>query len=295
MERRGRISTELVMATGIVLSVALAVAFYMTQSLAPAFATFAGLLGLILTLQLEILIGAKHNVENMGRMGSMITKIEANPWLPDLVESILYSTEMIEQNHAGTPAVEVSRGTLERCRRDLADLELGRFTHDYADNSLVMQLTEKMQEELFVTSFLGLDLEWWYRPEGQEYWRLQDEAIRRGVRVRRVFIHDGWSQELDQLARRQREAGAAVKCVHRDDLPSSMRVILALWDHRCGLEVLYNANGEGVRYAFTVARVDVERLRQQFELIERAAVDIDHVEADPAGREEVSGSPPAVS
>lgn len=276
--RKARFTLDPVLVIGTVSSVGIAVFFYRNTTLAPAFATFAGLLGGIITLQVQILLRDKRRAEYESRMGTLIKMIEGTSWLPDIVESMLRSATRVEREYAGTPAVDACKLAFEQCRGKLTDLEHGRFQLPYNDNSLALQLARNVEREMLVTSVPAIDLEWWDEPEGRTYWDHQLRALREGREIRRVFIHNGWSDRLDALARTQKEAGVKVRRVHTDRLPANMRVIIGLWDGRCGHELNYNASGEAVLFSFTVAPSDLARLRQLFEFIERTAVDLDEEE-----------------
>lgn len=275
-----------VLLIGTGLSVLLGVIFYVREDTAQALGTVAGLIGGVITLQVQTLLREKRRVDHETRVGHMVSTIEKIPWLPDMMEPMLRAAKHVEREYQGTPAEDACRAAFEECLRTLADLERGHFRAPYGDNAVFLRLIEQAQESMCVTSVPGVDLGWWQQPVGRQYWRAQLTALARGVVIRRVFIYHEWTDELDALAREQQRAGVKVRRVQIDRLPPPMRVISGLWDGTCGHELSYTAAGEAVYDTFTVSPPDLERLMRQFEMIERSAVDLDEPEpraADPVG------------
>lgn len=271
-----------VLVIGTLISVALGVLFYLRQDLAPALATVAGLLGLVITLQVQAMLQDRRNAEHQSRVGSMIAAIEEIPWLPDAMEPTLRAARHVQHEFEGTPAVNVCREAFDRCLGTLVDLERGHFSTPYGDNGLFLSLIENTKRTMCATSVPAVDLDWWLEPVGRQYWRAQIDALARGVTIRRVFIYQTWTGELDALAREQAEVGVAVRRIHNDRLAPNLRIITAVWDGRCGHELSYTAGGDATADSFTVSPPDLERLTRQYETIERHAVAIDQEE--PAGQ-----------
>ncbi|WP_336209943.1 hypothetical protein [Nonomuraea sp. LPB2021202275-12-8] len=271
----------LIIGTG--LSVLLAVIFYVHEDTAQALGTVAGLIGGVITLQVQTLLKEKRRIDHETRVGHMVSTIEKIPWLPDLMEPMLRAAKHVERDYGDTPAEDACRRAFEECLRTLADLERGHFRAPYGDNEVFLRLIEQARDKMCVTSVPVVDLKWWREPVGRQYWRAQLDALARGVVIRRVFIYHEWSDDLDALAREQAEAGVKVRRVSADRLPPPMRVISGLWDGTCGHELNYTAAGEAVYDTFTVSPPDLERLMRQFEMIERSAVELDEPRAsDPA-------------
>ncbi|MFI6787956.1 hypothetical protein ACIBG4_11560 [Nonomuraea sp. NPDC050383] len=271
----------LIVGTG--LSVLLGVIFYVREDTAQALGTVAGLIGGVITLQIQSLIQDRRRVEHETRVGQMVSTIDRIPWMTDLMEPMLRAAKHVERDYKGTPAEDACRAAFEECLRTLADLERGHFRAPYGDNEVFLRLIAQAREHICVTSVPAVDLTWWRQPVGRQYWRAQLDALARGVKIRRVFIYHEWTDDLDALAREQLAAGVQVRRVQVDRLPPPMRVITGLWDGACGHELSYTAAGEAVHDTFTVSPPDLERLMRQFEMIERSAVELDDEPRPTAG------------
>jgi hypothetical protein len=273
--KKHSIIVDPVLIVGTGLSVLLAVIFYVREDAAQALGTVAGLIGGVITLQVQTLLREKRRIDHETRVGHMVSTIEKIPWLPDIMEPMLRAAKHVEREYKGTPAEDACRNAFEECLRTLADLERGHFRAPYGDAAVFLKLIEQSRETMCVTSVPSVDLTWWRQPVGRQYWRAQVEALKRGVVIRRVFIYHEWTEDLDDLAREQVEAGVQVRRVHVDRLPPPMRVITGVWDEACGHELSYTAAGEAVHDTFTVSPPDLERLMRQFEMIERSALELD--------------------
>ncbi|WP_049572154.1 hypothetical protein [Nonomuraea sp. SBT364] len=272
--KRHSIIVDPVLIIGTGLSVLLAVIFYVREDAAQALGTVAGLIGGVITLQIQTLLREKRRIDHETRVGHMVSTIEKIPWLPDLMEPMLRAAKHVEREYKGTPAEDACRNAFEECLRTLADLERGHFRAPYGDAGVFLKLIEQSRESMCVTSVPSVDLTWWLQPVGRQYWQAQVDALKRGVVIRRVFIYHEWTDGLDALAREQLEAGVKVRRVHVDRLPPAMRVITGVWDEACGHELSYTAAGEAVHDTFTVSPPDLERLMRQFEMIERSATEV---------------------
>ncbi|NUR89315.1 MAG: hypothetical protein HOY71_34970 [Nonomuraea sp.] len=278
-DKRSSLTLDPVLVVGTILSVLLGVIFYVREDTAQALGTVAGLIGGVITLQIQTLLKEKRRIDHETRVGHMVSTIEKIPWLPDLMEPMLRAAKHVEREYGGTPAEDACRVAFEECLRTLADLERGHFRAPYGDNGVFLKLITQSRESMCVTSVPAVDLTWWREPVGRQYWQAQVEALARGVVIRRVFIYTDWNEDLDDLAREQMAAGVKVRRVQVDRLPPAQRVITGIWDSSCGHELSYTAGGEAVHDTFTVSAPDLERLRYQFEMIERSATELDEPQA----------------
>jgi hypothetical protein len=267
-------SAMLTLVIGVVLSCALAVFFYFRTDLSTAFATFAGLIGTTITLQVESLRRERQEREQATRDQRLIAQMETAPWMPELLDRTLSAYSAVVQNYGSTMAVELSRKALENCQVQLEDLARGLYiTQDTEEspNSPFYRLTERLHTSLLTTS-AGADIEWWLdATRTRTYWRLNQEALKRGVTIKRIFMYRTWSNALDALATAQHAHGVQVLRVNESELPSALRLNLTVWDGQTGLEAKYNSAAEWTGNVFNFTAQDVTLLLQQIKLIEARA------------------------
>jgi hypothetical protein len=267
-------TTMLTLVIGVALSTVLGVFFYFRTDLNAALASFAGLIGTTITLQVESLLRARQVREQATRHQRLIANMETAPWIPELLDRSLSAHSTITQTYGSTIALDLARKTFEDCQAQLEGLARGFYSTadpDESPNSPVLKLTERMRTSLLATS-AGGDLDWWLAASGtRTYWRLNQEALRRGVTIKRIFIYRTWPDELDALAKAQQACGVQVLRVDENQLPPTLRLNLMIWDGVYGLEPKYNSSGEWVNTSFTFAAQDVALLLDRFKLIESCA------------------------
>jgi hypothetical protein len=270
---RGR-SQMLTLVIGVLLSTVLGVFFYFRTDLNTAIATFAGLTGTTITLQVESLLQEREIREQTTRQQRLVHRIESTIWMPELLDDAVSAFAVIEQTYGATMAVELARKAFDDCRTRLGELQRGRYITSDADespNSPALPLTERLRDSLLATSS-GDDISWWLDAStSRNYWRLNIEALQRGVMIERIFIYRQWTDELDAVAKAQHASGVRVLRVLEDQLPATLRLNLVIWDELCGLEPQHNSAGEWIGSSFTFAAQDLALLLDRFKMIEHFA------------------------
>jgi hypothetical protein len=268
MARKTR-NLDPVLVVGLGMSVGLAVVFYLNTELAPAFATFAAMLGAIVTLQVEAYLRDRRRAERE-------TRIERYPWLAEAIDEITASTSQIEEKYAGTIAEKECLRIFDDAKLRLKRLESGHFEGRWDDHSPATELIESAKSSIWATSVARADLAWWLSAKSRPYWAAQLHALERGVEIRRVFIYDEWSTELEQLARSHHDAGVAVRVINEQDLDNEqLKNIIGVWDGSCALRVSYSLNNEPWAFDFIVEEAELREVTRQFTLIEGMSVEID--------------------
>jgi hypothetical protein len=192
----------------------------------------------------------------------------------ELLDRALAAYGLVEQNYKSSMAVALARRAFENCQTQLESLARGRYSTpdpDESPNSPIYKLTEGIHTSMVATS-AGGDLLWWLdTPATRTWWRLNLEALERGVAIKRILIYHTWSDELDRLARTQQEAGVRVMRVCENELPAPLRLNLIIWDGSCALEPEYNFSGEWINATYTFAPQDLALALERFKLIESCA------------------------
>ena len=270
-EKRVSLATLLI---GTVLSAAMGVFFYYRTDLNAAFATFAGLLGTAITLQVEM-IGHRYREDSMRtKQQRLIASLDRTRWAFDLLEKMMSSIEDINQQRSKV-LDELAHRSMEDCIQNLNNLASGRFENKYDDFWLLFTLTENAERSIRTTSFGRLDLEWWSSAGGQAYWRLQCRAIERGITVRRIFIFDDWTAAHEKLVEMQRSRGVHTMRVKATDLPLELRIDVILWDEKCVYQTRLNSaassSGSAAINTYDFTPRTISLINNRYELIESCA------------------------
>lgn len=263
--------SALVLISGVLLSTILGVFFYFRTDLSTAMATFAGLLGTTITLQIEALLRGRQSKELVTRHERLLARIESTNWLPDLLDRALAAYGQVGQNYQSGLVASLARRSFENCRMQLESLARGRYSTpdpDESPNSPVYPLTEQVKSTILATT-AGFDLQWWQTSQStRTYWKLNEEALKRGVVIKRVIIYHDWTSELEQLAQLQSSVGVQIMRVDERQLPTALRLNLVIWDNVCAMEPEYNSAGEWINTHFIFSDQDLALSQDRFKLIE---------------------------
>lgn len=273
-ERRGRFPEWLPLVAGTTLSIGLGALFYFRTDLKTAVAAFAGLLGVAIALQLELLLQSRHMVATQRRRELIAARIEEIDWLPQIVDDNLKALQAIRDGRPVPLVTTLAKMELESCAERLRDLQRGFLTDRQSQEVDIMDmLTLGAKVQLRATSGPA-ELTWWLGPEASFYLRRQTEAVRRGVAVERIFIYEDWSDVLDEICRRQRNLGIKVLRVEAKRLKGIRNPDLIIWDDSCAFSVEYNAVGAWVNSRFTFVSTEIRKLDSTFEIVKSAAEEL---------------------
>ena len=275
MVRRSGVTQAWTLAMGTASSVGLGVLFYFKTDLTTAVASFAGLIGITITLQVDLLLRERAEHEEATREQRLVRRIESVAWMPDLLDQATGALAVIENEYKGTMAVDLARRAFEACLAQLKDLQRGHYFSgdgDPSPASPVTELNERVRHSILASNYTG-DLGWWLGTSfgRDEYWRSNRRALARGVKITRIFIYETWSDELDALARTQHGEGVRVLRVALELLPHKLRGSFVIWDGQCCYQDRVNAAGEWIGQDFTFAPQDLAVMIDHFRNIESSA------------------------
>lgn len=256
---------------GVLISSGIGAFFYFRTDAKAAFATFAGLLGTAIALQVEMILQSRGRADVQTRQQEMIADIESTSWLPETLEKLLSSVRVVERIYGDTMVPRLAHEAFEDCLGRIRSLQRGHYETPYGDMLLMYALLEQARESVLATSVSSDDLAWWSSPHGETYLRLHCEAMRRGVSIQRIFIYDRWTEKHERLARMQHEHGVKMLCVKRSELPPELRLEVIIWDRRVGYEARLNSVGETIVNHYTFAEQDVGVMLNQYRMMESCA------------------------
>jgi hypothetical protein len=257
---------------GTVGSVGLAVFFYLRTDLNSALATFAGLIGVMISLQIESMLQtARHNRE-AERHKELAGRLEQHPWLPSMLSDSLKALEGIHPSIPAHYAEEFATRAFEDCLETLRDLQRGRLrVASTEDVWLVQRLTEQVKHRLVATTVDTQELDWWSEATGQQYVRTQAKGVRRGVDVERIFIYREWTDQHELAVSQQHAVGIQTFRVDRRMLPPRLNLGLVIWDDALALEMEFTSEGEFLAEHITFVDKDISRLSSLYGMIRSIA------------------------
>lgn len=264
-------STQRVVALGALITVVVAVLVYFVTDDHFLLAIVAVMLGIVIALQIESLARFERRSTREDRHSRILAAAESVPWLPAMLEEIAEAAHSIASRPELQLLIDVAEKELERAREHLATLRNGQFRADAADTTILFDQTGRAERIMLATFLQRFDLQWWSSELGRHYWSVNQQASERGVEIRRIFIYEEWTPELEQIVREQCEAGIEVMAVPGELVPRECRVAMVIWDDRLVYQGELNSDGETINVIYSVSKADVDARLNQFNRIRRFA------------------------
>lgn len=247
---------------GILLSVSLSLALDLTNAATGVESLLAGLMGTTISLLVDALVRAERRFELRSLMSG-------EPWLTSAVAPIVQGTREATENFPGTRVAAEARQRFDRFVVETGQLRVGRIVRPAADYQDMFAATRECRSRLDALSNVmpraSGELSWWTGEVGRHYWSLNLDALRRGVRITRVFAYAEMTDELRDLLDRQRRAGVRVGLLPWRAVDPSLHLNLIVWDGTSAWEARMSAHGEISENHFTVNPDDLGRLGRAFD------------------------------
>lgn len=241
-----------------------------------------GLLGLVVSLQLETLFRVSERAQAREQYGRMLELIEDYPDLLPLATGALEaSVTTLKRTHLEKFKEEVFN-VLFHANVQLQELAQGRLRTADGDNTLVLDRFELTEKLLLGTTDEG-DTSWWLQGSGTQFFALNKKLIdERDVQVERVWVLSRKPDErIRNVIHSHHEIGVRVYVLRadRDNLDRALLVNMTVMDEAFLQEDLPNKMGQAVEYLYSENASDLERARSRFARLKSAANEYTSVES----------------
>jgi hypothetical protein len=162
--------------------------------------------------------------ETLGRFDDqLVSQAHSAPGYVNAVARLIRHAINLQAASPHPPAHMLAHLEIERVADLLEGLGRGGHTRTGEDEHWLLALTGSAQSTIDATSLSSVDDGFWISEIGERYLLCQEDAVRRGVRIRRVFVpHDeeaAASEEFRAVCRRQVGLGIEVRVLLPADVP----------------------------------------------------------------------------
>lgn len=263
-----------VLVTGIVLSLVLGVLAYFLTNQQFTLGFVVGLLGLILSIQIEQISRLDARASHSDRHSSLMASLEKVSWLLPLVSEIAESAGRVVSDDDLRQLAPIAREKLETCNASLQSLRMGQYRVPAEDVNVLFERTSTATKQILATSVEHVDLSWWRSEVGTNYLSKNREAIERGVEVERIFIYESLSDDLIEVASQHADAGVTVLMVAKSQLRPEYRIDMIIWDESFAYEIELNSDGVEIANRYTVSPSDITRMLQHYSVVRSCAMPV---------------------
>jgi hypothetical protein len=209
-----------------------------TITLPPGTGLAVSLLIIFLSILADIRVFLQEDVREALAFDKLLYK---DRWLKTQLEPIISKYTKIAKDHQNSPSRETSipyklaRYSIQECVKELTDYEQKRWLFtDFAQRvDLLIETIGVTQQTVFATSDTTSDVSlgiWWDSHHGRKYLEENIKAVKRGVKLERIFIANQSvlnanketledSKKLLSLIKQHESVGATVMIVIQEKLP----------------------------------------------------------------------------
>lgn len=243
---------------GIGVSLALALTLDVTGAATGVESLLAGLLGLVLSLQLETVTRAERRFE-LRRL------VSAPKELGEALTAAAAAAHEIGERYPDTILSAEAVRRLERVSAGLTELGHGNLVREHGDYQDLLTQTRDCSKTLDALTNVAADPQWWTSEFGRAYWKLNERALARGVRIRRVFIVPRPNDPVLAVMRAQQAAGVEVHWARAEALPPSGHLNLIVWDGRSAWRARMSPHGQVAENVLVLDPQAVRELQGAFD------------------------------
>jgi hypothetical protein len=233
------------------------------------------LVGLAISVQLEILFRVTERSQTREQFGRLLEGVEDYPdLLPVAIEVLEASITTLRRTSVPQFRSEVF-AILTHAGARLEELAQGRLRREGSDNNLVFDRFAQARTRILGTTD-ERDVSWWRGSEGQRFLRLNTDLIDKyGVEVERLWLFDHRPDgNVAKLLEDHRVAKIRnyVVWLNQPGLDHRLLVNLTLMDRSFLQQDVPNRRGDAVEYLYSENGADIERAENALaQLMSRAS------------------------
>lgn len=227
-----------------------------------------GLLTGILTQLFDLQIRNKASEERLLQANVLNPIIYHNQWLFEHIDQIANDYVEIE-----TGWFELfkhrAKEVIVDCQIRLHSMANGYLLEDVQNPfTLTFETEAPDSATTSIKAAAAGDLEYWKSPQGEKYLQANTRAVRRGVKVTRVFIQkpNALKENVDILEN-QKELGIDIHITFIDDIPRDYYESFLILDDSVVNRIELTADGFSKREKISINQVEVERMVRRFDIL----------------------------
>lgn len=268
---------NVVLFSGIVLSIAVGVILWLAGE-DTVQAVIVGLLVSVISLLSELLLRTdRHNFE-VAELSKLSATLYTFPKLYNFVfKAISDYTKIAELNneifikyaHSYMVELNASLHTLSEGRYQVPPLKEGE---GLIDSTILLNT----QNEFLATSIGNLE-RWWNSVGGKRYLHENELAVKRGVKLTRIFIvqkHDNL-EAVAKIATEQKHIGVDVWLIDAEHVPEHLRLDYIISERKTMSYGEVSPDGMLRKPVISINDYDIQKYINNFEIVKRYATNID--------------------
>jgi len=262
---------------GAAFSVAVSAALVLTGT-DTASGIIIGLCTIIITLLLEVISRASKMEKRLVDVSSLSSDMVRNEQLFSALTAIARDFHLVISKVEYAIFKDRAQAALSECREALHNLVEGRMTvPPLSEYSFGVKEIHHIRNEILATSYVDVD-SFWRSVAGENYFNLNVELARKGVKIRRVFIGDREAlSHLTGYIRRHEEAGMEVLVALVSEISILLREDYLIGDQKILVQLDLTREGVARSERITIDPQEVRRAVNNFERLVQGAYRFDQL------------------
>jgi hypothetical protein len=258
---------------GAVISIALAIILVLIGQ-DQAISLLIGLVVTMITLLIDIIARIKESETKIIQLSKFGNALANDSWLFDVLRQIVTDYQIIRARNYETFVRRMKAGLFE-CR-DLL--------HSLSEDYLVTDILSGYNSGLSGSDAAKKDLKavqyalpaYWRTPFGEKYMQSNIEAVRRGVKVTRIWIQNKEIlADYHDIIEAQKSAGIQTLIAETNDIPTELLEDYSITDSQLYIKMELTLDGRARQERISIDPIVVERAESNFKLLLRYVKPVD--------------------
>jgi hypothetical protein len=254
---------------GVIISVALAIIF-VVMGQDQAISLLIGLTITIITLLIDIIARLKESEKAIIQTSEFGNALASDSWLFDVLRQIVYDYQKINNRNYDAFVRRTKAGLLE-CRDLLHSMSEEYLVTDIlSDYNSGLSGSNAAQKEIKAVQY-ALPT-YWRTPFGLKYMESNIEAVKRGVRVTRIWIQSKEIlEEYRDIITTQETAGIQTFIAETSEIPPVLLEDYSITDSQLYIKIELTLDGHARQERISIDPIVVEKADGNFNLLLRYA------------------------
>jgi hypothetical protein len=229
-----------------------------------------GLVITVMTLLIDIIARLKESEERIVKISALGETLASEPSLFRMLQQITNDYRSVKEQNFDL-FLRRMNVALTDCRDVLHGLSEGYLATDiYSEFSFGITGIKSVQKTLNAVQYANPA--YWRTKFGEKYSQLNEEAVKRGVKVTRLWIQGRETLEnFRDVITSQESMGIQVLLAESQDIPRDLREDFAIVDSKMLVKLEMTREGESKLERISIDPIEVEKAERIFELLQRYA------------------------
>lgn len=256
-----------IIAIGVIISLALSVILVLLGQ-DKAISVLIALAVTIVTLLIDIIARLKESEGKIVQVFAFGNALVKDPWLFGILQQIVNDYQVVKKNDFDI-FIRRMESSLIDCRDTVHDLSEGDLATDIL-SEFSFGISGIKSTQVSIKAVQYANPSYWRTRFGEKYRQLNEEAVKRGVEVTRIWLQNRNTLiEIRDLITAQETIGIKTFVAEADDVPRELLNDFLVMDSRMLVSLEMTREGHAKQERISIDPIDIHRAENNFDLLLR--------------------------